>query len=75
MIYPAERIAAVIQLGPVKASELLERARAGDFDALADWTVRAAYRKMVNAGVHPLKAKNDTVEIMKVIDLKTIIVP
>ena len=75
MIYSPERVAEVCQLGPVKAAELLERARAGDLQALGDWTVRAAYTKLVRAGTLPLKARADMVEIMKVIDLKTIMVP
>lgn len=75
MIYPPERIAEVCQLGPVKASQLLERGRAGDFQAIADWTVRAAYTKMIRAGAAPAEALRDTREIMAVIDLKTVISP
>jgi len=75
MEYPPERIAEVCSLGPVKASALLERGRAGDFQAIADWTVRACYTKMIRAGVLPLKALADTREIMAVIDLKTVISP
>lgn len=75
MIYPPERVLEVCQLGPVKASELLERARAGDFEALADWTVRAVYTKMIRSGAVPAEALRDTREIMAVIDLKVALTP
>ena len=64
MIFPPERIAEVCALGPVKASELLDRGRAGDLQALADWTVRAVYLKFVRMGAVPAAALGHTRDIL-----------
>ena len=56
MVFPDERVAEVCRLGPLKAARLLEKARAGDLRALADFTVRAVYRKILLLGATPAQA-------------------
>ena len=51
MVFPDARVAEVCRLGPVKAAEVLARGRAGDYQALCDWTVRAAFMSLVAKGV------------------------
>lgn len=73
MTFPDERVAEVCQLGPIKAAELLERGRAGDLAALADWTVYSVCRKMIRSGTLPARAIHETREIMAAVDLKSAI--
>ncbi len=70
MTFPPERIAEVCALGPVKASELLDRGRAGDLQALADWSVRALYRKFIREGAAPVSAMKHTETALSNIDIK-----
>lgn len=70
MIYPDEKVAEVCQLGPVKAAELLDRARAGDLSALADWSVRAAYRQLLRYGLTAPAALVKTRSLFQGIELK-----
>lgn len=73
MEYPDEKVAEVCKLGPVAASDLLTRGRAGDLQALADWSVRAAYRKLLRHGLTPPDALRKTRDIMAGISLKVAI--
>lgn len=60
MDFPDERVVEVSQLGPVKASETLEKARAGDLQALADWTVYSVYRRFIRLNASPAQALHHT---------------
>lgn len=64
MIFPPERIAEVCALGPVKAAELLDRGRAGDLQALGDWSVRALYRKFISIGASPVEARKHVQNVL-----------
>ena len=75
MIFPDERIAEVVSLGPIAASDLLKKARAGDLQALADWTVRSAYQKIVKAGEPPVSAILHLRTLLKNINLRPAMVP
>ncbi len=70
MIFPPERIAEVCALGPVKASELLDRGRAGDLQALADWSVRAMFKKFRAFGAARAEALHHTRVFLDQMDLK-----
>jgi len=70
MIYPQEKIEEIVKLGPVKASELLDRARAGDLEALADWSVYAIHSKLRRDGASPVEALHHTRVMMANVDLR-----
>lgn len=70
MVFPNERIAEVSQLGSVEAAALLDRARAGDLHALADFTVRAAYRQLVRYGLKPAEAQAKLRSLLPGIELR-----
>lgn len=65
MIFPDERVFEVCRLGPIKASELLDKARAGDLQALADWSVRAVYGHFINLKSSPAEALHHTRVMIK----------
>lgn len=69
MRFPDERVAEVCQLGPVKASELLDKVKAGDLSALADWTVRAAYKKLIRGGASHAEALRHTRTLLSRVNL------
>lgn len=60
MIFPDERVLEVCRLGPVKASELLDKARAGDLQALADWAVYSVHKHFINLKASPAEARHHT---------------
>lgn len=66
-----DKIAEVCALGPVKASELLDRGRAGDQQALVDWSVYALYRQFRRIGADHEAALKHTSVILDRIDLTT----
>ena len=70
MNFPDERVAEVCRLGPIKAAELLEKARAGDQAALYDWAVNADYAKMVRAGAIPAAALRHLRNLLAGVDLE-----
>jgi hypothetical protein len=70
MRYPEARVAEVCQLGSIGALELLEKGRAGNVQALADWAVRSAYRKMIRGGASPDEAIGHMKNLVSVIDIK-----
>ena len=69
MNFPPEKLAEICALGPVKASEMLDRGRAGDLQALADWSVYALYRQFVRVGASPVEARKHTAVIMDRVNL------
>ena len=70
MVYPEDRVAGIVKLGPAEALVLSEAARGGDLMALADWTVRAVYRKLLASGLSPAAAIGGTKDLMRLVDLK-----
>jgi hypothetical protein len=70
MLYPDEKVPKVCALGPIEGQKLLERARAGDLGALADWTVLAVYRKLQRLGATPAQALHHTRVLIGGVDLK-----
>jgi hypothetical protein len=68
--FPDERVAEVAKLGPVQASELLARGRAGDLQALADWTVYAVHRAVLKLGATPPQALYHTRVVIRRTDLR-----
>lgn len=50
MIVNDERAAEVCKLTPSAAMELLDKGRAGDAKALADWTIYSVYKAMIREG-------------------------
>ena len=69
MIFPDEKVVEVAKLGPLKAAELLNRGRAGDLEALADWTVYSAYRHVLRGGASPAEAIHHTRTLIAGIEL------
>lgn len=70
MNFPEERVAEVCQLGPIKAAEVLDKALAGDPQALADFAVRSAYQKFLKMGASPAAALRHTRNLVSNIRLK-----
>lgn len=69
MIFPDERVVEVARLGPIKASELLEKGRAGDLGALADWSVYSMFREFVRLGASPSAAIAHTRSFLREVNL------
>lgn len=75
MQIPDERVVKVCQLGPVGALDLAERARRGEHTALCEWAMRAAYQKIVRAGVAPILAMRHVRTLATFVNFKPAIIP
>jgi hypothetical protein len=76
MEYPRDRVALICGLSAFDAKELLAKARAGDAQALGDWTVWAVYSQLRNeVHLNHIRALNHTANMFSLVDLRPVIVP
>lgn len=75
MIFPQERIAEVCRASPDETLALLGRARRGDAQALADFTVKAAYRSFRKTGFDIEVAVDATKRLFRRLNLTLRTVP
>ena len=75
MQIPDERVVSVCRLSPVEGLALADRARAGDHVALCEWALRAAYQKILRAGVAPVLALRHVRAMASFVNFKPAITP
>ncbi len=72
MIFPQDRVEPVCALGPVQASDLLDKGRAGDVDSLAAWSVYAIHRRLLKLGASKFAALHHTKNLVDSVEIEVL---
>lgn len=73
MIVTEERAVEVCKLTPTAALDLLDKGKAGDAQALAEWGIYACYRQLRRLGASESAALHHTREIARGVEIQVAI--